>query len=78
MPIWKENRRKPADFQADLSNITLTLEEMKPHSNPRYGRDEIGIGNAFADFFFPLPDITVTVGYGMSMTGGYGGRMREV
>ena len=29
-------------------------------------------------FFFPLPDITVTVGYGMSMTGGYGGRMREV
>lgn len=27
---------------------------MKPHSNPRYGRDEIGIGNAFADFFRPI------------------------
>ena len=33
---------------------SLTLEEMKPHSNPRYGRDEIGIGNAFADFFRPI------------------------
>lgn len=43
-----------ADFKADVSRITLTLEEMKPHSNPRYGRDEIGIGNAFADFFRPI------------------------
>lgn len=46
--------QKAADFQADISRITLTLEEMKPHSNPRYGRDEIGIGNAFADFFKPI------------------------
>lgn len=42
------------DFKADISRITMTLEEMKPHSNPRYGRDEIGIGNAFADFFQPI------------------------
>lgn len=50
----EREQKKAADFQADLSNITLTLEEMKPHSNPRYGRDEIGIGNAFADFFLPI------------------------
>lgn len=49
-----DEKKKAADFQADLSKITLTLEEMKPHSNPRYGRDEIGIGNAFADFFLPI------------------------
>jgi len=39
------------DFEPDLSRITLTLEEMKPHTNPRYGREEIGIGNAFADYY---------------------------
>jgi putative DNA primase/helicase len=39
------------DFEPDLSKITLTLEEMKPHTNPRYGREEIGIGNAFADYY---------------------------
>lgn len=49
-----EAEKKAADFKADVSRITLTLEEMKPHSNPRYGRDEIGIGNAFADFFKPI------------------------
>ena len=38
-------------FQPDLSKITATLEEMAPHTNPRYGRDEIGMGNAFADYF---------------------------
>lgn len=38
-------------FQSDLSQITATLEEMAPHTNPRYGRDEIGMGNAFADYF---------------------------
>ena len=27
---------------------------MKPHTNPRYQRDEIGIGNAFADYFKPI------------------------
>lgn len=43
-----------ADFRPDLSYITLTLEEMKPHTNPRYGREEIGIGNAFADYFKPI------------------------
>lgn len=43
-----------ADFTPDVSRVSLTLEEMKVHSNPRYGRDEIGIGNAFADFFKPI------------------------
>lgn len=43
-----------ADFRPDLSYITLKLEDMKPHTNPRYGRDEIGIGNAFADYFKPI------------------------
>lgn len=41
-------------FTPDLSKVTMTLEEMQPHTNPRYGRDEIGIGNAFADFFKPI------------------------
>ena len=27
---------------------------MAPHTNPRYGRDEIGLGNMFADFFKPI------------------------
>ena len=43
-----------ADFRPDLSYITLKLEDMKPHTNPRYGREEIGIGNAFADYFKPI------------------------
>lgn len=42
------------DFRPDLSKVTLTLEEMKPHTNPRYGHEEIGIGNAFADYFKPI------------------------
>lgn len=43
-----------ASFVPDLRHITLTLEEMQPHTNPRYGREEIGIGNAFADYFKPI------------------------
>ena len=43
-----------ASFTPDISRVTLTLEEMKPHTNPRYGREEIGIGNAFADYFKPI------------------------
>ena len=43
-----------ADFSPDLSHITLTIEAMSPHTNPRYGRGEIGIGNAFADYFKPI------------------------
>ena len=43
-----------ASFTPDLTRVTLTLEEMQPHTNPRYQRDEIGIGNAFADFFKPI------------------------
>lgn len=39
------------DFQPDLTKITMTLEEMQPQSNPRYGREEIGIGNIFADYY---------------------------
>ena len=42
------------EYQPDISKITLTLEEMAPHSNPRYGREEIGMGNAFADYFKPI------------------------
>lgn len=42
------------DFQPDFSKLSLTLEEMAPHSNPRYGREEIGIGNMFADYFKPI------------------------
>lgn len=43
-----------ASFRPDLSHIILTLEEMQPHTNPRYQREEIGIGNAFADYFKPI------------------------
>lgn len=43
-----------ADFRPDLSCITAKLEEMKPHTNPRYQHEEIGIGNAFADYFKPI------------------------
>ena len=41
-------------FEPDLSKVTLTLEEMKPHTNPRYQREEIGIGYIFADYFKPI------------------------
>ena len=43
-----------AAFTPDLSHVTLTLEEMQPHTNPRYQRDEIGIGNIFADYYKPI------------------------
>ena len=49
-----EVEEEHASFTPDITRITLTLEEMMPHTNPRYGRDEIGIGNAFADFFKPI------------------------
>ena len=49
-----EGTEEHASFRPDLSRITLTLEEMQPHTNPRYQRDEIGIGNAFADYFKPI------------------------
>lgn len=39
------------DYNPDLSQIKLTLDEMQPQTNPRYGRDEIGVGNMFADYF---------------------------
>ena len=41
-------------FEPDLTHISLTLEEMQPHTNPRYQRDEIGIGYAFADYYKPI------------------------
>ena len=41
-------------FEPDLSHITLTIEEMRPHTKPRYQRDEIGIGYAFADYYKPI------------------------
>ena len=48
------NLDEDVEYQPDLSKITLTLSEMAPHSNPRYGREEIGMGNAFADYFKPI------------------------
>ena len=41
-------------FEPDISHITLTIEKMQPHTNPRYQRDEIGIGYAFADYYKPI------------------------
>ena len=49
-----EDSEEHASFRPDMSRITLTLDEMQPHTNPRYQRDEIGIGNAFADYFKPI------------------------
>ena len=43
-----------AAFEPDLSKVSMTLEEMQPHTNPRYQREEIGIGYAFADYFKPI------------------------
>ena len=43
-----------AEFSPDLSKLTLTLEEMKPHVMPRYGHDEIGMGYLFADYYKPI------------------------
>ena len=45
---------KEKELQPDISKLTLSLEEMAPHTNPRYGRDEIDLGNMFADFFKPI------------------------
>ena len=41
-------------FEPDITHISLTLEQMQPHTNPRYQRDEIGIGYAFADYYKPI------------------------
>lgn len=43
-----------AAFTPDLTHVKLTLEEMQPHTNPRYQREEIGIGNIFADYYRPI------------------------
>ena len=42
------------DYVPDYSRVTANLNTMKPQSNPRYGRDEIGLGNIFADYFKPI------------------------
>lgn len=49
-----EEEAEVLTFEPDLSHITLTIEEMQPHTKPRYQRDEIGIGYAFADYFKPI------------------------
>ena len=65
MPIRDENSAEEdfgnlddeaiqASFEPDLSKVSMTLEEMQPHTNPRYQREEIGIGYAFADYFKPI------------------------
>ena len=46
-----QNLDDEVDYNPDLSQIKLTLDEMQPQANPRYGRDEIGVGNMFADYF---------------------------
>ena len=42
----EEMEEEQALFRPDVSKVTITLEEMQPHTNPRYGRDEIGIGES--------------------------------
>ena len=49
-----DGEEKHPDFTPDLSRLTLTLEQMQPHVNHRYGLGEIGLGNAFSDFFKPI------------------------
>ena len=59
---------KEAERPPDISKLTLSLEEMAPHTNPRYGRDEIGLGNMFAEFFSSLSHgTTVNAASGLSM-----------
>ena len=41
-------------FRPDLNRVRLTLEEMAPHTNLKYGHEEIGMGNAFADYYKPI------------------------
>ena len=45
---------KKAEFRPDLTRLTTTLAEMQPHTNPRYGSGEIGMGNIFADYYKPI------------------------
>lgn len=47
-------KERVLEFKPDLSFVTLTLDEMQPHTNPRYQHDEIGIGNIFADYYKPI------------------------
>lgn len=49
-----DEEEEHAAFSPDCSHVELTLDEMQPHTNPRYGRDEIGMGNAFADYYKPV------------------------
>ena len=51
---YEDDEVRHAEFRPDLSRIRLTIEEMAPQTNPRYGHEEIGIGNAFADYFKPI------------------------
>lgn len=74
--IDEENNEKLPDFRPDLSHIILTLEEMQPHTNPRYQREEIGIGNAFADYFKPIARFKGIAMSGMCMMAQSGSRMK--
>ena len=40
-----------AAFTPDFSHVKITLEEMQPHTNPKYQKGEIGIGYIFADYY---------------------------
>lgn len=49
-----DEEEEHAAFKPDYSHINLTIEEMQPQLNARYGRNEIGMGNAFADYYKPI------------------------
>ena len=38
-------------FSPALGYVTQSLEEMRPHANPRYGGGEIGMGHLYADYY---------------------------
>lgn len=40
-----------ASAEEDFRHLSATLEEMHPHTTARYQRDEIGLGNIFADYY---------------------------
>lgn len=49
--IDDEGEEQHAAFRPDYSHIKMNLDDMRPHTNPRYGLDEIGMGYVFADYF---------------------------
>ena len=54
IPTAEEDFMELSEFLGDVSRVTKSLESMQPHTNPRYGLGEIGIGYLFADFFVEI------------------------